>query len=847
VKFIRAFLGLVCLLALFSCQFSRPKNKDFVSRKEQALKILEPYLQSLQQKQLRFPADTDDPNKVKIFLPLNITAEIAAPSTVFTNRGELSAQLLETLKNYLIANRAALGSRSASNFSLEFVQQNAVGNSVYVRYRQVVLRSVGGTPYVIPIEGAVVIARILDGRLKTLNSQLTDPPSLNTALESVGFRILFTENELAHFMGLVKANDSSTSVMRIFITGLRGILTPVFGYNDFLNRQLTEQRRLLERAFSAMGTVALRRFLIRSAQRNRASFVRYGTQWRVQIVEPFELPIIFDVNLPEQNGQYLEITNLRHVAHKTVSVVSYESPYFPGGEKRAETQVALRAQRVMTDVVHFFDQHYGWTGFEGKNSQSAVEIHTQLRSLDFVGNAAWLGPRKQFIVGEDGSSTFNLVDSHSVLGHEFSHAVVQFSSALAYRGESGAINEHFADIQGASVEASFGSSFDFTIGKDILRPEVKAEKEKLLDLIFLSTKYSQDEIRNFSLDRVGLRHLFAPILSFSTQLDHLEEARKQFPLNCQPSIDNDNCGVHAVSGVANKAASLIIATLGLEQTQTLFFNTIVYRLSPTATLEDYITHLHEECLATPALASQCSIVLASFAAVGVVHPQLGGNQPPASPTVAPVAASVVSSPIQSESPELKFCGWVDLRQNDDVRIFDNRYNATMITRNNVVRTQGDFITVKGWQCACAKGRITQTVDRNNQTFNAFTFVSAIENRGDACNRDPRLQNIRPPKEPIRNEFRTRSHTFCGWVSVNSRSQNIHIIDNRYDAALLASGYRNLTRGDYSAVYKQQCSCVTGRLDETTNSRGTVFNYFSSVEPGGIQERPKEACLGIQWR
>ncbi len=846
---LRVLLGICILQTVTSCNYIPQKNAEFASRRQHALKILKPFLQNIENEKTRYPANTDDPSKVKVFLPSNAVTEIAAPTSAFANSGFLSVQEIEVLKAYLRANRAVLGSATGTNFSLQFVQQNIVDDSVYVRYRQVVLRRVLGVPYMIPIEGAVVIARIVKAQLRTLNSQLMDPPSLSTALESAGFRVLFTENELAHFMGLVKTNDSSSAVMRVFLTGLKGILSPVFGYNDFLNRQLSEQRRLLERAFSAMGKVALKRFLISSAQKNRLSLVRYGDQWRIQVSEPFELPIIFDVNIPKQNGFFLEVTNLRHVAHKIVSIVSYESPFFPGGEKITETDSTRRALQVMENVVNFFERSYAWTGFEGKASQSPVEIFTQLRSLDYAGNAAWLASRKQIIVGEDSASTYNLVDSHSVLGHEYSHAIVQFSSALVYRGEAGAINEHFADLQGATVEAAFGASkkFDFTVGKDILRPEVAAEKEKLLDLIFLTTKYSADEIKNFALDHIGLRHLFAPILSFAAQFDHLDVARKQFPLDCQPSVDNDNCGVHSVSGVANKAAALIIASLGLEETQRLFFNTVAYRLSPTATLIDYVIHLHEECLVTESLADKCDIVLASFAAVGVSHPQFNQGQKTPSPNLSISTSGVDNAQTYSESPELKFCGWVDLRQNDDVRVFDNKFNAAMISRNNVVRTKGDFLPIKGWQCACATGRITQTVNRKNETFNAFTFVSAIENRGDACSKDPRLKNNRPPKEPIQNIFKTRPHTFCGWVSVNSRSKNIHIIDNRYDAAILVSGYKNLTQGKFQEVYKQQCSCATGRLDETINSLGTVFNYFSSIEPGGIQERGKEACLRIQWR
>lgn len=42
-----------------------------------------------------------------------------------------------------------------------------------------------------------------------------------------------------------------------------------------------------------------------------------------------------------------------------------------------------------------------------------------------------------------------LTGSLSVIGHELSHAVVQFSGGLVYRDQSGALNESFADVFGA--------------------------------------------------------------------------------------------------------------------------------------------------------------------------------------------------------------------------------------------------------------------------------------------------------------------------------------------------------------------------------------------------------------
>jgi Zn-dependent metalloprotease len=59
-----------------------------------------------------------------------------------------------------------------------------------------------------------------------------------------------------------------------------------------------------------------------------------------------------------------------------------------------------------------------------------------------------------------------------IVAHEIAHGVIEYSSKLIYRGESGALNEAFADIMGTAVEFAFHSSgsgplrADYLIGED---------------------------------------------------------------------------------------------------------------------------------------------------------------------------------------------------------------------------------------------------------------------------------------------------------------------------------------------------------------------------------------------
>ena len=65
-------------------------------------------------------------------------------------------------------------------------------------------------------------------------------------------------------------------------------------------------------------------------------------------------------------------------------------------------------------------------------------------------NAAWFAGAFYF---EDGDGiSFNSVSSIDVIGHEFTHAVTQFTANLTYANESGALNESFSDIFGDVIE-----------------------------------------------------------------------------------------------------------------------------------------------------------------------------------------------------------------------------------------------------------------------------------------------------------------------------------------------------------------------------------------------------------
>ena len=69
-----------------------------------------------------------------------------------------------------------------------------------------------------------------------------------------------------------------------------------------------------------------------------------------------------------------------------------------------------------------------------------------------------------------------LAGSLDVVAHELTHGVTDYSSALVYQGESGALNEAFSDIMGTAIEFFFQPAgtgterADYLIAEDVVSP-----------------------------------------------------------------------------------------------------------------------------------------------------------------------------------------------------------------------------------------------------------------------------------------------------------------------------------------------------------------------------------------
>ena len=120
------------------------------------------------------------------------------------------------------------------------------------------------------------------------------------------------------------------------------------------------------------------------------------------------------------------------------------------------------------------DAHFGaeqtydyWSVVHGRNSfdnagtQVRSYVHYDPTPGDGHGydNAGWTGTE---MVYGDGDVKFRPLAALDVCAHELGHAVCQYTAALQYQNESGALNEGFSDIWAACVEARTASLLSLT-------------------------------------------------------------------------------------------------------------------------------------------------------------------------------------------------------------------------------------------------------------------------------------------------------------------------------------------------------------------------------------------------
>jgi Zn-dependent metalloprotease len=174
-------------------------------------------------------------------------------------------------------------------------------------------------------------------------------------------------------------------------------------------------------------------------------------------------------------------------------------------------------------------------------------------------NAIWDGARIVLGTG-DGQIFQDFSESPDVLGHEFSHGVVEHTANLEYYSQSGALNESFADVFGSLIEQRMKqqdfATANWLIGDEVMAPQLYGEA--LRSMAHPGTAYDN------------------PVMGRDPQPAHMRDYY---------TGKADRQGVHINSGIPNRAFYLTARELGTLDAGRIWYAGL-QNLWPTASFAD---------------------------------------------------------------------------------------------------------------------------------------------------------------------------------------------------------------------------------------------------------------------
>ncbi len=238
-------------------------------------------------------------------------------------------------------------------------------------------------------------------------------------------------------------------------------------------------------------------------------------------------------------------------------------------------------------VRDYFKTVLGWNSIDDNGLDLIFNVHYMVK----YNNAFWDGEQMTFGDG-DGVNFRNFVRALDVTGHELTHGIVQYTANLEYKGQSGALNEHFADVFGTAV-------------KQWAAKETEKTANWLMGEICMMGKFQGKAIRSMK----------APAdvsVVLSAQPDNMSKIFKGTA---------DNGGVHVNSGIPNKAFYLVSMDIGTQKAAKLWFETLktLKQTSKFADLYKALTKVTKTLVADKTLpATTQASVEKAFKAVGII-------------------------------------------------------------------------------------------------------------------------------------------------------------------------------------------------------------------------------------
>jgi len=193
-------------------------------------------------------------------------------------------------------------------------------------------------------------------------------------------------------------------------------------------------------------------------------------------------------------------------------------------------------------AYEYFLQTYNRNSINGDGGNIISIINVADDNGVGLDNAFWNG--SAMFYGNGNTSFKELARGLDVAGHEMSHGVIQNTANLEYVGQSGALNESYADVFGSLIDRD-----DWKIGEDVVKPAV----------------FPSGALRDLSNPNNGGTSLS----DRGWQPKHMNEY-----VNLANTPEEDNGGVHVNSGIPNRAFFLLATSVGREKAEQIYYKAL---------------------------------------------------------------------------------------------------------------------------------------------------------------------------------------------------------------------------------------------------------------------------------
>jgi Zn-dependent metalloprotease len=261
------------------------------------------------------------------------------------------------------------------------------------------------------------------------------------------------------------------------------------------------------------------------------------------------------------------------------------------GDKATSDAAATEAWNGLGDTHELYATVYKRASIDDDNLRLDATVHYG----DKYDNAFWNGER--MIFGDGDNEVFTrFTASVSVIGHELTHGVTQYTAGLDYQGQSGALNESISDVFGVLVE-------QYSLG------QTTAEATWLIGAGIFT-----DQVQG-----VAIRSMKAPGTAYDD--DVLGKDPQPADMSGYVETTDDNGGVHLNSGIPNRAFYLVADALGgnaWERAGQIWYDTLTGgKLAASADFAAFATATADAATARYGAGAEHDAVVAAWKTVGV--------------------------------------------------------------------------------------------------------------------------------------------------------------------------------------------------------------------------------------